>query len=327
MYKTILLAVGHLDHPHRRAIARTAEIARRSGARVELFHALGDPSYLRTLAPAGGREVRAVMREATHGARLRLQRLAAAKPFAGVPVSVHAEWDHPAWAAIVRRAQRIDAELVVTETHGHGRTARWLFGSVDWELVRGCPCPLLIVRSRGTRRGGNVLAAVDPLHSHDKPARLDRAILRQAAGVARLLGGALHVAHAWLPLAMVLPASPAVAEPLYVPPEAARGYQRAITRGFHRLTRPLRLNARQLHLARGDVESELPAIARRTRASTVVMGAVSRSGRKSLIIGHTAQRLMDRLPSDILVIKPPGYRTHVRARRFTPLSAFPITPL
>ena len=57
------------------------------------------------------------------------------------------------------------------------------------------------------------------------------------------------------------------------------------------------------------------------------MGAVSRSGLRNLIIGHTAQRLMDRLPSDILVVKPPGFRTHVRRRRFTPLSAFPITPL
>ncbi|MCC7461516.1 MAG: universal stress protein [Gammaproteobacteria bacterium] len=327
MYKSIVLAVGHLGHPHRRAIARTAEIARRSGARVELFHALGDPSYLRTLAPAGGRETRTVMREAAHGARLQLQRLAAARPFAGLQVNVHSEWDYPVWAAIVRRVQRIGADLVVTETHGHSRAARWLFGSVDWELVRGCPCPLLIVRSRGTRLGDDVLAAIDPLHSHDKPARLDRAILRQAAGLAQLLDGTLHVGHAWLPLMMVLPASPAVSEPLYLPPEATRSYQRAIERGFRRLTQPLRLAARQLHLARGDVTSELPRMARRARASTVVMGAVSRSGLKNLVIGHTAQRLMDRLPSDILVVKPPGFRTHVRRRRFSPRNAFPITPL
>jgi len=327
MYKKILLAIGHLEYPHRRAIARTAELARRSGAPVELFHGLGDPTYLRTLAPGGGREVHTLLRETGAAARARLQRLAATAAFSGVEVSVHAEWDHPAYAAIVRRAQRIGADLVVTETHGHGRAARWLFGSVDWELVRACPCPLLIVRSRGHRRGGNVLAAIDPLHAHDKPARLDREILRQALGLSRLLEGTLHVAHTWLPLTLVLPASPAMAEPIYVPPEAARSYQQAITRGFQRLTKPLRLPPKQLHLTHGDVEVELPGIARRARASTVVMGAVSRTGLKQLVIGHTAQRLMDRLPSDILVVKPPAFRTHVRRRRFTPISAFPITPL
>jgi universal stress protein E len=327
MYKKILLAIGHLEYPHRRALARTAELARRSGATVELFHSLGDPTYVRTLAPGGGRELRSLLRETGGAARDRLRRLAASPLLRGLKVGVHAEWDHPPHAAIVRRAQRIGADLVVVETHGHGRAARWLFGSVDWELVRSCPCPLLIVRSRGTRRGGNVLAAIDPLHAHDKPARLDREILRQARGLTRLLEGTLHVAHVWLPLALVLPASPAMAEPVYVPPEAARSYQRAIERGFGRLTRPLRLPAKQLHLARGEVEVELPAIARRARVSTVVMGAVSRSGLRSLIIGHTAQRLMDRLPSDILVIKPPGFRTSVRRRRFTPVSAFPVTPL
>jgi nucleotide-binding universal stress UspA family protein len=114
---------------------------------------------------------------------------------------------------------------------------------------------------------------------------------------------------------------------MYLPPEAARTYQKSIARSFRRLTKPLRLPARQLHLTAGDVVLELPAVARRVRASTVVMGAVSRSGLRQLIIGHTAQRLMDRLPSDILVIKPAHFRTHVRRRRFTPVSAFPITPL
>jgi len=327
MFKKILLAVGHLEYPHRRAIARTAELARRSGASVELFHGLGDPTYLRTLAPGGGREVHVLLRDTAAAARGRLQRLAASPLFRGVEVGVHTEWDHPAYAAIVRRVQRIGADLVVTETHGHGRAARWLFGSVDWELVRACPCPLLIVRSRGGRRSANVLAAIDPLHAHDKPARLDREILHTAARLAKLLGSELHVTHTWLPLALMLPASPAIAEPVYVPPEAARSYQRAIARGFERLTKALHLGPKQLHLTRGDVLAEVPAVARRVRAATLVMGAVSRSGLRNLVIGHTAQRLMDRVPADVLVVKPPGFRTHVRRRRFTPVSAFPITPL
>jgi universal stress protein E len=327
MFKKILLAVGQLDNSHRRAIARTAELARRSGASIELFHGLGDPTYLRTLAPAGSHEVRALIRDATRSAQAQLRRLAKSTLFAGLEVGVHAEWDHPAYAAIVRRAHRIGADLVVTETHGHARAARWMFGSVDWELVRTCPCALLIVRSRGRRRGGSVLAAIDPLHTHDKPARLDREILRHALKLSRLLESTLHVTHSWLPLSLILPASPAMAEPMYVPQQAVRSYQQSIARGFRRLTQPLHLGPKHLHLTRGDVEAELPAVARRARASTVVMGAVSRSGLRRLIIGHTAQRLMDRIPSDVLVIKPPGFRSPVRRRRFTPISAFPITPL
>jgi hypothetical protein len=41
------------------------------------------------------------------------------------------------------------------------------------------------------------------------------------------------------------------------------------------------------------------------------MGAVSRSGLKRIFIGNTAQRLLDLLPCDILVVKPRQFRARV----------------
>jgi hypothetical protein len=46
------------------------------------------------------------------------------------------------------------------------------------------------------------------------------------------------------------------------------------------------------------------------------MGAVSRSGLKRLLIGNTAERILDELRCDILVVKPPRFRNRVpRATR------------
>src|SRR5690606_8720186 len=42
-----------------------------------------------------------------------------------------------------------------------------------------------------------VLAAVDPLHEHDKPAELDRAILSFSTELTQVLGGSLHVLHSF----------------------------------------------------------------------------------------------------------------------------------
>ena len=39
-------------------------------------------------------------------------------------------------------------------------------------------------------------------------------------------------------------------------------------------------------------------------ADLVVMGAVSRSGLKRLALGSTAERVLDFLPCDVLVVKP-----------------------
>jgi universal stress protein E len=52
-----------------------------------------------------------------------------------------------------------------------------------------------------------------------------------------------------------------------------------------------------------------------TRSAMVVMGALARSGLKRLLIGNTAERLLDHLPCDLLVVKPVGFRPRVARRR------------
>jgi universal stress protein E len=41
-----------------------------------------------------------------------------------------------------------------------------------------------------------------------------------------------------------------------------------------------------------------------TGADVVVIGAVSRSGLKRIALGSTAERVLDFVPSDLLIVKP-----------------------
>ena len=72
----------------------------------------------------------------------------------------------------------------------------------------------------------------------------------------------------------------------------------------------------------------IPAVARSTHAALVVMGAVSRSGLSRVFIGNTAERVLDALPCDVLVIKPRGTKMRVapavRGTRALPQSAMPL---
>jgi universal stress protein E len=44
------------------------------------------------------------------------------------------------------------------------------------------------------------------------------------------------------------------------------------------------------------------------RADVVVMGALSRSGLKGLFLGNTAEDVLDRLHSDLVIVKPTGFQ-------------------
>jgi universal stress protein E len=76
----------------------------------------------------------------------------------------------------------------------------------------------------------------------------------------------------------------------------------------------------------GSPREAIPDAAKSEKASIVVMGAISRSGFKRLVIGNTAEAVLDALPCDILVIKPSRFQTKVpRRSRGAQLMAFPTT--
>ena len=58
----------------------------------------------------------------------------------------------------------------------------------------------------------------------------------------------------------------------------------------------------------------IPDLARELGSSIVIMGALSRSGLKRVVIGNTAERVLDDLPCDLLIAKPRGFVSRVPAK-------------
>jgi universal stress protein E len=63
----------------------------------------------------------------------------------------------------------------------------------------------------------------------------------------------------------------------------------------------------RVHLEQGSAVDVLQIIARSLPADVLVMGAVSRSRLQDMFVGSTAERVLDRLPCDVLVVKQPGH--------------------
>ena len=62
------------------------------------------------------------------------------------------------------------------------------------------------------------------------------------------------------------------------------------------------------HLVAGMTHEELPDLAKQLDAAVVVMGAVARNHWKRLFIGATAERTVERLPCDLLIVKPDWFQ-------------------
>jgi universal stress protein E len=314
--RRILVAVKDVRGKSSRTIRKTATLARSLGASMELFHAITEPLAVEALTLADI-SVQKFENEERQRYLKRLERLAAPLRRNGLKVTTAAEWDFPAHEAVIRRAGRIKADLIVAERHGAKHVAAWLLRYSDWELLRQSPVPVLLVKTSKLYAAPRILAAIDPSHMFSKTAGLDDAILRLGTHLANATGGQLHALHTYVPTVIGL--TPAE---LSVPDATAQilsASGRDAKQRFDKALRAARLGslppARRHVLAQHAIDA-IPRLTSELKCSLVVMGALSRSGLKRLAIGNTAERVLDDLPCDILVVKPPGFvsRAGIRTR-------------
>ena len=227
----------------------------------------------------------------------KLEAIAAPLRERGVNVSVDVAWDHPLDAGILRKIITSQPWLVVKDTHHHSVLKRTILSNTDWQLIRRCPVPLLLVKPGPIAEQPKIFAAVDPLHIHDKPAQLDHDIVDLAKTLAEGTDGELHVLHSYIvPIELNVPEPSTISE---ITEEVEREHRVAFT-SF--LAKHAVMNERT-HLVRGSAHVVLPEITAKESADMIVMGAVSRRGLDRIFVGSTAERVLDRLSCDVLVVK------------------------
>jgi len=225
----------------------------------------------------------------------------------GLTVDVDARWEHPLDESILAKVAENESILVVKDTQFHSPTRQSIFSNVDWSLMRHCRQPLLLTKPRTVDAAPTILAAVDPVHSHDKPAELDHAIIVAAQTVADAVNGSLHLFHSFDPMPTVSAAT-RWSPPLQVDVEKKVEDERQRHRdAMETLLSSYSIPNEHVHFHEGTPHDQLVGAAIQNEADIVVMGSVSRGMLKRAVVGSTAERVLDRIPSDLLLIKPPAF--------------------
>lgn len=73
------------------------------------------------------------------------------------------------------------------------------------------------------------------------------------------------------------------------------------------LTTEYRVDPAHVHVEIGSPVEALPQAAAAQSADLLVMGAISRSGVRRAFIGSTAEDVLESLPCDALIVKPPDF--------------------
>ena len=142
-----ILVPTDFSHPAKQAVRAAEALALVFDAGLELLHVTTSVTMLpppvemvpfTTLVPDIARQVQERLDEEAKRVRA-----------AGVPCGTKSMDGSPA-TEIVRRAQEIEADLIVMGTHGHGGLAHAVLGSVTERVLHKSQCPVLVVPVRQT---------------------------------------------------------------------------------------------------------------------------------------------------------------------------------
>jgi universal stress protein E len=288
------------SHP---ALGDAIAVAARCGAMVKIVDVLGE-------VPPGARGYLTERLEADLVAHRLEQLEAVAARITQAAVTTEVLRGRPA-TALIREVLRSGHDLLV-RSHGRELDERGKpFGAIDMELLRQCPCPVWLAGSQ--KRPGpaiRVLAAVHANPEDPTEQKLNESILERALTMADLLDGRLSVVQAWIAFGEEMLASHMSRRELeeYVASARAREQQ-----DLHALTRPFaeRMKNATIDLVKGEPEDVIPKFVGANGIDLVVMGTVARTGIPGLLIGNTAERVLQRLRVSVLATKPPGFQSAV----------------
>jgi len=196
---------------------------------------------------------------------------------------------------VTKKADPADFDLVVKSVH---RSRTFTHTPTDWLLLRDCRVPLLLVDGRKWAKKPVILATLDLNRIDTAHQTLNRKVLDAAHHFATTYGGEVHCVYA-IEISRVL----ADLDIIDARKAAKRTRERA-KKHLRELLAPYSIPPSRVHLPTGKVGHVVKGIAHKVNANLVVMGTTARKGVKGLVIGNSAERVLAKLPCDVLALKP-----------------------
>lgn len=219
---------------------------------------------------------------------------------------------------VIQTVLRNNHDLLIKSARNPSFIER-LFDSDDMQLLRNCPCPIWLTGTEEKAKYEHILAAVD--FDPDMPDTIEQNLNQQILDLSSSLAlsdfATLHVIHVWdAPAEAMLRIWTNDPSITYV--ESVRSsHERAYNNLKKQLIEHIGEDSNdyispQFHIRRGAAATIIPEMAKQLRADLVVMGTVARTGIAGLLIGNTAEAILEQLQCSVLAVKPPGFVSPVK---------------
>lgn len=218
--------------------------------------------------------------------------------------------------AIISRVLAHKHDLIIKPAHKEPGLVRHLFDVSDKKLLRKCPCPVWLIKSAEQHGKLEFVVALDYEPDNPENEPLNRQLLEMAASLSMSEFAEWHIVHAWQLEHEGILRSPRMGltredvDNMVKQEEQQR--QQALSKMIEACCASHGAAAQAflmptLHLVQGDARTVVPEFLNDLGAELIIMGTVARTGMPGLLIGNTAEAILDQLDCSILAVKPEGF--------------------
>lgn len=203
------------------------------------------------------------------------------------------------YESVIEVAGKHGSDFVIKPMRQHTLFQTVVRTSTDWNLIRHCPFPLLLVSELDTTRGKPVLAAIDVRSGDDNHDTLNDVVLKQALSLAQVLDSDTHVTTAYnMPTPMAAVGS-VDATPYPTSSDIMKDHSEGVAEFLGDSS------VAEVHVEEGAPAFAINNVANRISAGVIVIGTVARKGISGVLIGNTAEGVLESAKCDVLVVKLP----------------------
>ncbi|MGX5201925.1 universal stress protein [Aliikangiella sp. IMCC44632] len=227
-----------------------------------------------------------------------------------ISVSSHFIWHKESYDCINQEATAVNADLIIKATYPHAFLKRVLFTPNDWQLLKTSKIPLILAKQSKSNQYNNLLAAIDPSLSRNKPKGLNDRILTTTHLLKLNLAADAYVLNCVEPMEYQVwsdmgagvgvgmgPTDFAIGEDAYL--QYVNDLKASFQQAFDNALSNYQFDDDKKLLIQGYPESVLPEFVQQNGIDLLVLGTVYRTG----LIGSTAERVLDDIQCDILSVQ------------------------
>ena len=281
--RTSLFVVIDPTTQHQPALVKALLIAKLGGCKLHAFLCIH-----KDMKEAGAYASRKDFKRKTlEQATAWLESLMATCKLSDVPYTSEVVWNDLWVKCLVRSIGKSSCDLVIKSSYHHGKARRFFSKTADYYLMHHCARPILFTHQAQEWKSDRILACLDLESGDPDHARLNKVILRATRAFSEIVGMDMYIGCAWV---RALDTEHLPLKPLRRDVDAAQ------------LGELYGLATERVLLRQGSTVETLQAFCEETDPAIVVIGSLARRGISGKLIGNTAEKLLDIVVADLLIV-------------------------